>query len=207
MYEMATPSLPLWLVCGHSLPSSPFDSTTEHLTSYLLPIFIRATYFVDEDWNIMRIIDLEWACSRPWQMQNVPYWLTSQGLDTIDDEALEAYQVTFDEFIHAVKEVERSVSVPAQPLSHIFQSSWLSGKFWFAQALDSPEALYSVFINHLQSRYGTMLDFDDKFDETLARYWEQNASNFISMKVDEQTAYQQRIQQMFAKFSVVVDVK
>ena len=38
----------------------------------------RSNIFVDEHWNIRTIIDLEWACSQPIEMQLPPYWLTSK---------------------------------------------------------------------------------------------------------------------------------
>lgn len=33
--------------------------------------------FVDDDWNLTCLIDLEWLCALPAEMLNVPYWLTS----------------------------------------------------------------------------------------------------------------------------------
>jgi hypothetical protein len=32
--------------------------------------------FVDQDWHIKHIIDLEWACSLPIEMLGPPYWMT-----------------------------------------------------------------------------------------------------------------------------------
>ncbi|OJJ36408.1 hypothetical protein ASPWEDRAFT_49912 [Aspergillus wentii DTO 134E9] len=32
--------------------------------------------FVDEEWHIISLIDLEWACSFPIELQTPPYWLT-----------------------------------------------------------------------------------------------------------------------------------
>ncbi|KAI1928266.1 hypothetical protein LOZ65_002042 [Ophidiomyces ophidiicola] len=34
--------------------------------------------FLDEDWHITSLIDLEWACSFPVEMQIPPYWITCQ---------------------------------------------------------------------------------------------------------------------------------
>lgn len=52
------------------------------------PFFLNLTdinqsnVFVDGDWNIVRIIDLEWACSHPVEMIHPLSWLTSEAIDT-----------------------------------------------------------------------------------------------------------------------------
>ncbi|RMD39548.1 hypothetical protein DV735_g5580, partial [Chaetothyriales sp. CBS 134920] len=44
----------------------------------------QSNIFVDHDWNIKYLIDLEWACALPWQLQRVPYyWLTSKSVDSL----------------------------------------------------------------------------------------------------------------------------
>lgn len=45
----------------------------------------RSNIFVDEQWNIQAVIDLEWACSQPVEMQLPPYWLTSRSVDDFTD--------------------------------------------------------------------------------------------------------------------------
>jgi hypothetical protein len=59
----------------------------------------QSNYFVDDEWNIRYIIDLEWACSRPAEMQRVPYWLTSQSIDSLLGENLSAFDCLREEFM------------------------------------------------------------------------------------------------------------
>jgi hypothetical protein len=40
--------------------------------------------FVDENWYITLLIDLEWACSLPIEMLYPPYWLTGMAVDRIE---------------------------------------------------------------------------------------------------------------------------
>ncbi|CAK4033105.1 Hypothetical predicted protein [Lecanosticta acicola] len=157
----------------------------------------QGNIFVDDQWNIVRIIDLEWACARPSQMHNVPYWLTSRGIDCLDGEALQAYRVLFDEFVSACKEVEEYIPVPGERLSQSLESNWTSGRFWFTQALDCPQALYLIFVDHIQSRHGGLSDFNDDFDATLAKYWSKDTSELIAKKVDEHAEYQMNIQRLY----------
>lgn len=48
----------------------------------------QSNIFVDNDWNVTYLIDLEWACSLPVEMQHPPYWLTSQAVDCLVDDDL-----------------------------------------------------------------------------------------------------------------------
>lgn len=47
-----------------------------HLTD-LLP----SNIFVDDDWNVRCVIDLEWVCSHPVEMLHPPTWLSNQSAD------------------------------------------------------------------------------------------------------------------------------
>ena len=40
--------------------------------------------FVDCDWHIKYIIDLEWACSLPIEMLTPPYWITNCAVDELE---------------------------------------------------------------------------------------------------------------------------
>ncbi|KAJ5477763.1 hypothetical protein N7530_003272 [Penicillium desertorum] len=49
--------------------------------------------FVDENWHITSLIDLEWACCSPIELQTPPYWLTGRPIDDIEHgEHLDAFQ-------------------------------------------------------------------------------------------------------------------
>ena len=155
----------------------------------------QSNIIVDDEWNIKRIIDLEWACVCPPEMENVPFWLTSTGLDNLD---VEAYQPVFDVFVRASREVEERSCVSGERLSRILQSNWDSGRFWFTQALDCPEALYLGFVCQIRPRFGSLIDFTEGFDATLAKLWDQGASDFVTTKVNEHAEYQARIRKLFA---------
>jgi hypothetical protein len=58
---------------------------------------------VDDDWNITNVIDLEWACVRPLEMQHPPYWLTSQAVDRIDEAQ---YSEIYNEFMDVFRREE-----------------------------------------------------------------------------------------------------
>jgi hypothetical protein len=45
--------------------------------------FHASNLFVDENWNIACLIDLEWVCALLAEMLAVSYWLTGHGIDEI----------------------------------------------------------------------------------------------------------------------------
>ncbi|OAA63906.1 Protein kinase-like domain protein [Cordyceps fumosorosea ARSEF 2679] len=51
--------------------------------------------FVDDDWNVTRIIDLEFACAWPVGFWQTSYWLGADFIDEIDYDKLAARHVQF----------------------------------------------------------------------------------------------------------------
>lgn len=51
--------------------------------------FHASNIFVDEEWNITCLIDLEWVCAVPAEMLAVPYWLTGRAIDGLRREHLD----------------------------------------------------------------------------------------------------------------------
>lgn len=55
--------------------------------------------FVDEEWNITCLIDLEWICALPVEMLAAPYWLTGCGIDEIEEERFDEFSKVRQEFM------------------------------------------------------------------------------------------------------------
>ncbi|ERF74114.1 hypothetical protein EPUS_06383 [Endocarpon pusillum Z07020] len=72
----------------------------------------QSNIFVDDNWNIKCLVDLEWACSRPIEMVHPPYWLTSQSVDDIN---LDQYTELHKEFMDAFQEEERTLDLKDSP--------------------------------------------------------------------------------------------
>lgn len=110
----------------------------------------QSNIFVDEDWHVIRLIDLEWACVRPVEMLHPPHWLSSPSvgnsalaLDEIVGEKLRQYAESHQEFMRAFESEEMAL-YKSDELTKILRASWESGDFWYMHALDSPTALYAI---------------------------------------------------------------
>ncbi|KAH8746164.1 hypothetical protein F5882DRAFT_387429 [Hyaloscypha sp. PMI_1271] len=68
----------------------------------------RGNIFVDSNWHIKYIIDLEWACSLPIEMLAPPYWITNRGVDELKGEELQKFENACEEFMDIFEEEEKS---------------------------------------------------------------------------------------------------
>ncbi|MCJ1394855.1 hypothetical protein MMC18_007735 [Xylographa bjoerkii] len=108
--------------------------------------------FVDDDWHIKSVIDLEWACVRPVELVLPPVWLTGRRVDQLTKgKDLDAYIPILEEFFEAFGKEEKALSQGNSnvPLTaRTLRGSWESGKFWFFHGLDNPKVL-CLFFKHI----------------------------------------------------------
>ncbi|XHG05644.1 hypothetical protein AWENTII_008862 [Aspergillus wentii] len=77
--------------------------------------------FVDEEWHIISLIDLEWACSFPIELQTPPYWLTGRPIDDIEHgKQLDTFKRVITEFIDVFGEQEG----PDERQADIMRKCW-----------------------------------------------------------------------------------
>ncbi|OBT56003.1 hypothetical protein VE04_03024 [Pseudogymnoascus sp. 24MN13] len=143
----------------------------------------QSNIFVDDEWNIKYIIDLEWACSLPMEMQHPPYWLMSQAVDGLADEELALFEVKYSEFhrIFAREEALQGLGSD-KPVSLsracTMQEACERGNFFYFLALDSISGLYGIFIQHLQPRFADHFA-DGNFERIVSSYWCSESQEFV----------------------------
>lgn len=201
----------------HSLKDGQEQFAALTMMRGLLPQFISRQYrdgpfvltltdlhasniFVDEDWHITSLIDLEWACSSPIELQTPPYWMTGRPIDDIEHgEHLDAFQEVMTEFINAFEEQEKSVQTSDYSQAEIMRKSWSRGSFWYFQAVNSPKGLLRVFNEHIQRMFCEEHCTQRVFDRTVSPYWSVGAEEFIQTKVEQEAAYKDRIRKRFGE--------
>lgn len=166
----------------------------------------QSNIFVDDDWHITRLIDLEWACSRPPEMAfNPPYWLASsrivdsaRGVEELLGEEQESYARRHSEFTAMFSAQEKALYSGSKDRTNILRKSWESGTFWYMQALDCPSALYAIFMFHIQPRFTNLDDSAlDQFNQVVVPYWDRGAEQFIADKVRQQWEYEEQLRELF----------
>lgn len=158
----------------------------------------QGNIFVDDNWNITSLIDLEFAAVYPVQMTSVPTWISGRGVDQLDNEHLEKFEVLYHQFSDVVRE-EETARGQLPTYSERLRKDWETGKFWHTVALGSINAFPSIFEQHLQPRFFDKPEFETQVESmTLARLWDENVLEFVDKKLQDMDLYQQRIRDMFA---------
>ncbi|KAG8405323.1 hypothetical protein J3458_021986 [Metarhizium acridum] len=157
----------------------------------------QSNIFVDEQWNIQSIIDLEWTYAKPIEMQVLPYWLTSRAVDGFyDADAVAEYDAIVDEYlsIYAAEEKRHSgVTTEASIKRHV----WKSGSFWYFHAVSVPKGMYNLFNRHIQPLFNKEHSELSIFDEVFFWYWGENATETIRTKLQDKEEYLQRVTEAF----------
>ena len=164
----------------------------------------QSNIFVDEQRNIKCLIDMEWACSLPAEMQQPPYWLVNCGVDEMEGELLHKYNEVREEFMEVFEKEERSFGKMDEGLllTRTMRRSWESGSFFYLSAVESTTGLYNIFQQHIQSRYTKSALGRNDVDEALSFLWGQEARKVIADKVEDLEKYQIRLQKLFKTHAV-----
>lgn len=172
------------------------------------PFFFRLTdlhpsnILVDGQWNIRKIIDLEWACSLPAETLHPPYWLTDQPIDLLIEENLETFTQTYQEFMGIFEEEESSQSCP--PISNacsvhnrtsLMRRGWQAGNFWYFHALGSTKGLFNIFDQHILPIFTS--GHRSGFSQILSEFWAADAGTVLSTKLHDKEEYEQRLRRLF----------
>jgi hypothetical protein len=152
----------------------------------------QSNIFVDENWHIKFIIDLEWTCSRPVEMLSPPLWLTGQPIDGLLGEKSADLKLAVDEFISILEEEEKQcLFLCSISVANTFRENWSTGRIWYFRALDSLTGLYAVFLNHIEPI------FESDIQNIAARYWHPDAEKIIRGRVADKIEYDLQLRQAF----------
>ncbi|RDA93520.1 hypothetical protein CP533_4006 [Ophiocordyceps camponoti-saundersi (nom. inval.)] len=158
----------------------------------------RSNIYVDEDWNVSCIIDLEFACSLPIEFLQPPYWLGGKLMDEI--EAIE-FAPKHAEFVDHLKREEQlhSYRGNAEPLSSIMQQAWTNGAFWVTLAVRDPIAFTEIFYERVLPGLFSLSseELNNANHEFFARLWHRDALGILDRKLQDRDRYLKRLREAF----------
>lgn len=151
---------------------------------------------VDDDWNVTCIIDLEWTAVLPLEFIRTPRWLTSQAVDEID---VDRYNMLREEFMEIFANEERRLGLHDDEFrcSSIMNKTWELGTFWYVLALQSPTGLHPLLYDRIQPRFHKMDENSTEFYLSIYPHWTENANAFIKKKVQDRSAYDGKLWEVF----------
>lgn len=154
----------------------------------------QSNIFVDDDWNVTCLIDLEWLCALPAEMLSVPYWLTNCSIDDIIDERYHQFNEARQVFLEAMDEEAQSIRQEHSiPVTVTMRDSWLSKGVWFWACIRSVNAWLFVFEDHILPKFSA----DKGLVENVAKVsalWRENVEKIVEAKVQDEAMYQDELQ-------------
>ncbi|KAE8153859.1 hypothetical protein BDV25DRAFT_168136 [Aspergillus avenaceus] len=160
----------------------------------------QSNIFVDSNWHITALVDLEWACIRPIEMLRTPAWLTNKAVDEISEEP-EEYNIIRTELLDALTSEETKLSKD-NTLSTIMNKGWNTGTFWYSLALASPTGLFAVFYNQIQPRFLENCPEHDTFEHIMPWYWARDWVKTAADKLSDRGKYDAELKQVFESTGV-----
>ena len=151
--------------------------------------------FVDNDWNITCLIDLEWICAAPAEMLNVPYWLTGCSIDEIVGEELVAYDKVRQEFMGILEKEEHEMTMQhGLSITKIMNEMWDSKGVWFWHCLASVDAMTFLLEDHLCPS-GCL---SSSLERGVSEFWCDGADEVVKRKLVDKAKYDELLKSRFA---------
>lgn len=159
--------------------------------------------FVDEQWNVTSIIDLEWAHTMPAEMQGPPYWLTSKSIDGFyEKEDRDDFNKAVYEYLTVYEEEEALRNGGSSKHATAQRRAWDAGGFWFFWAATVPKAMYNLFSWHVQPLFNEAHPDESTFDEVFFSYWGRRASEFLNEKLRQRETYVQELTKAYCDMGI-----
>ena len=149
--------------------------------------------FVDEQYNITSLPDLEWFCALPIETLHPPFWLSGHAVDGLGGENRKCYDDMCMEFLEIFEREDSQYSVLGSGFcTKVLRNALEKNTHWFWASLNQPRATYNLFLDHLQPLFAPEhLDEDEsiRFQHILAPYWIEDANRFIGQKLLDKEGY------------------
>jgi hypothetical protein len=163
--------------------------------------------FVDGQYNITAIVDLEWSCSLPVEMHRPQFWLNGQeGDDFLGDgkaETESTFLAAYNDFLDILRSEQKrrdSDRIDFDP-AQIIQSALEKKSHWYFAAVSYPRTAYSFLVDHTQPIFAPSHTDDSHeaaiFQDTFLPCYAPNALKFVEHKVEEKAKYDLDLRALF----------
>ncbi|KAM3551241.1 hypothetical protein ARSEF4850_007974 [Beauveria asiatica] len=157
--------------------------------------------FVDENWNVTAIIDLEFACSWPIEFLQTPYWLGCEFIEHVLHTEFSARNTEFIEHIKRAEELQKCRNMGTESLSSIMQRSWNEGGFWVPLALSHPISFTEIFYERILKEYFGFIAEDFEPSQSFlfcSRLFRRNIPTLLARKQDDRQKYLDALAESFS---------
>jgi hypothetical protein len=175
------------------------DSNAEGPFALQLTDFHANNIFVDDQWNIVALIDLEFVCALPTSMMSVPHWLSVDAIDEIGDQP-NTFGEMHDFFMQIFRDQERSLNHEHSiQLASTIQDAWVTGSYWFYRCFTSINGMACCLEDHLYEKFqfGLSQDEERRYAKMTSSEWSSDPKAFVEQKLRDKTKYNNDMAQLF----------
>ncbi|RSL67600.1 hypothetical protein CEP51_012642 [Fusarium floridanum] len=149
----------------------------------------QSNIFVDDDWNVTCLIDLEWICALPVEMVSVPYWLTNCSIDGIIGKEFEVFDQARRAFMSIMDEETKKMQFKHDiHITDTMKKVWDSKGVWFWACLRSVNAWIFVFEDHILPKFSSNERLVADLKE-VSSFWREDIDSIVEEKVAEEKRY------------------
>ncbi|OAR02626.1 hypothetical protein LLEC1_04132 [Akanthomyces lecanii] len=163
----------------------------------------RSNILVDDDWRVVGVIDLEFACSWPVEFVQPPHWLGGEMLDEI---TIHSFADKHEGFLRHVEHEEALMDRPSaemrggELLSTTMRQGWSLGTFWATLALMHPIAFTEILYDRLLRDFLGASKDEANVDRTFyARFWRKDIDSIVEAKLRDYEEYNKELSLFFAE--------
>jgi hypothetical protein len=129
---------------------------------FTLTDFHESNFVVDEKYHITGVMDLEWSCVLPRELQHPLFWLNGDDFDDLYGEGARAreekFESAYEEFLQifeADEDVDDGVAFSPCPgdYARAIRESISKKTHWFLAAVKTPIVAYSPFVDVIQPQF------------------------------------------------------
>jgi hypothetical protein len=147
--------------------------------------------FVDDHWNVVALIDLEYVCALPPGMMDVPHWLLVDAIDEVSGR-MDDFERVHGLFVSILRDEEKSLQAEqCVSLASAIQDAWTRSSCWFYRCFTSIEGLACCIEDHLYKkfRFAPSLVEETRLARSLSSRWSADAEGFVEQKLRDKARH------------------
>jgi hypothetical protein len=163
--------------------------------------FHASNIFVDDEWNIVALVDLEYVCALPPSMMSVPHWLLVDAIDEVSDR-VDDFERVHELFVSILRDEERFLRAEHNvSLAAAIQDAWTSSSCWFYRCFTSIDGLACCLEDHLYKKFGfePSLAEETRLARILSSRWSADAEAFVQQKLRDKAEYDDDLARHFGR--------
>ena len=147
--------------------------------------------FVDQDWNVTGVIDLESVCSLPPDMIGFSHWLAVDGIDELVEKPSEVEQI-YESYAEILEEEQAELEPSNLDLAMWMRKAWKSGAYFFYLPFMSVNGFTAIVEDHILPMFdfsGLSLSQERDLNRKLSHFWSKESLGFVEAKIADKRQY------------------